>query len=523
MNNLICKKAILCLLDSDSKSADAIANEIGESLTTVDDQLTGLVSDSICEEIRQDEGCQYVIRKDVEAFAKLIQEFLSNPDEYKQETEQFITSEHYHARIDYELVDYVLSRFYLDSLYQAGEDKERIRKILLVSPSSLFFALHEDTESFRESWAHWNRLDSSNKTRDWLVQILCSAFETPLSERLIADGHISPYRILYTKLQIRVAKINIQVGLATVDEKYVEVIGGGSYTFYKIAEGVRPRNGALVSLVDPMGSSDDGIAFSHLGEYQTALGSFNHAFERVKDPSQRAVILNNMGWAFLQLKQYQKAIECFEEGIALDSDDQTPELRENKRIAEEYLAIATDADNLTEPTQMRFIRRTIVPFEETRFYEFKEIKGGNPVERIEENSDEYAVAFLNGQGGRILWGVRNEDRITIGVELDERQRDEIRAKVSNKLGAIRPPISPEHWQLEFHYVYNLKGGDMQGEIVEDLWVIELVVPPPQERDVFYTGGGSLYVKTDGGKKKLIGQEVTKFIRNLLQSETETDI
>ena len=59
-------------------------------------------------------------------------------------------------------------------------------------------------------------------------------------------------------------------------------------------------------------------------------------------------------------------------------------------------------------------------------------------------------------------------------------------------------------------------------MVEDLWVVELVVPPPQERNVFYTGGGSLYVKTDGGKKKLIGPEVTEFIRNFLQSETETD-
>ena len=69
MNNLIRKKVILCLLDSDPKSADAIANEIDESLATVDDQLTGLVSDSICEEIKQVEGCQYAIRKDVGAFA----------------------------------------------------------------------------------------------------------------------------------------------------------------------------------------------------------------------------------------------------------------------------------------------------------------------------------------------------------------------------------------------------------------------------------------------------------------------
>ena len=40
MNNLIRKKVILCLLDSGPKSADEIAGEVGESLATVEDELT---------------------------------------------------------------------------------------------------------------------------------------------------------------------------------------------------------------------------------------------------------------------------------------------------------------------------------------------------------------------------------------------------------------------------------------------------------------------------------------------------
>ncbi len=516
MNNLISKKVILCLLDSEPKSAGTIANELDESFATVEDQLTGLVSDSICEEIRQDEGCQYAVRKDIGAFAQLVEEFLSNPEEHNPVTEQFISSKYYLTRIDYELVDYVLIRFHLGSVYGTDEDKEVLRKILLSSPSALFFALHEDTESFRESWAHWNRLNLSAAASNRLIQILGASFTTPLLERLMAD--VKVYNSLYSKLQIRVAKIGFQVGLATVDDRYLEVMGERSYTFSRVAEDLRP--GQWVSHTDPMGISDDGVAFLHLGEFQTALECFNQALDKVQDSSQKAIILNNKGWAFLRFKQYQKAIECFEEGIALDSGDEIPMLRQNKQLAEGYLAIATDADNLTEPTRIRFVQNMPIPFEETLFYEFKGIRGGNPVDRIEENSDEYAVAFLNRRGRRIFWGVRNEDRITIGVELDERQRDEIRVRVSNKLGAIEPPISPEHWHLEFHNVYNSHGSDIQGEIVEDLWVIELVVPRAQERNVFYTGGGSLYVKTDGGKKKLIGPEVTEFIRNFLQSETE---
>ena len=78
MNNLIRKKIILCLLDSDPKSADEIANEIGEPLEIVDNQLTRLVSENICEEVSQDDGNQYAVRKDIEPFAQLVKEFLCN-------------------------------------------------------------------------------------------------------------------------------------------------------------------------------------------------------------------------------------------------------------------------------------------------------------------------------------------------------------------------------------------------------------------------------------------------------------
>ena len=163
-----------------------IADEIGESLATVAKQLTGLVSGNICEEVSQDEIGQYVIRTDIETFAQLVKVFRSNnEEEYDQEIEQFITSEYYHTRIDDQLVDYVLRRFHLDSVYQTDEEKEGIRRILLASPSALLFALHGGTEKFRESRSSRNQLDSSKATRNWFTDILRSEFETPLLESLL--------------------------------------------------------------------------------------------------------------------------------------------------------------------------------------------------------------------------------------------------------------------------------------------------------------------------------------------------
>ena len=515
MNNLIRKKVILCLLDSDPKSANEIAGEIGELLATVEDQLTALVSENICEAVSQDEISQHVVRKDVETFAQLVKVFLSDKEEHNQETEQFITSNYYLTRIDYELVNYVINRFRLDLVYQTDENKEGLRRILLASPSALIFALHGDTAKFRESRSSWNQLDSSDETRDWFTQILCLQFQTPLLEKLIADVSVPAYGILYAKLQLQVAKINIQVGLATPHGKYVEAIGGGLSVLGRAMEELRA--GQLVSAVDPMDFSNDGLAFMHLGEFETALEQFDKILNAVTDPIQKAFVLNNKGVVFLKFGQYQRAIECFEEGIAFDSGGEIPLLRENKQMAEEYLARATDADNLAEPTQIHFVQGQPVPFEETLFYEFKEIKGGKPARSITNDSNEYAVAFLNREGGRIFWGVRDSDRVTIGVTLNERERNETRTKVSEKLGAIQPSISVEDWQLEFHNVY-----DSQGEIVEDLWVIELVIPPLQERDVFYTGSSDLFVKTEGGRQKLRGQQITEFIRRHLQNDTETD-
>ena len=513
MNNVLRKKVILCLLDSDPKSADEIAGEIDESLTTVADPLTALVSESICEKVSPNEISQYVVRKDIETFAQLVKEFLANSEEHKQEITQFITAEHYFSVIDNQLVDHVLNRFYLDSAYQTN-DRERIRRILLASPSALNFALHIDTTSFHESWTSLNQLNPSDETRNWSIQILCSTFETRLLEKLVAD--VKVYSSLYAKLQIKAAKIRIQVGLATPHEKYVEAGRGLSYAFYKTEEGLQP--GQWVSVVNPIDYSDDGLAWLHLEEFQAALECFDEALKAVPDSIQKAIVLNNKGLAFLRLKQYNKAIECFDEGMALDPGDEIRELSENKQIAADYLAVATDADKLAEPTQIRFVQRQPVPFEETLFYEFKEIEeGSNPVPPITKHSNEYAVAFLNREGGRIFWGIRDSDRITIGVILNERKRNETRRKVSEKLGAIQPSISPEDWQLEFHNVYNLQGG-----IVEDLWVIELVIPPPQKRDVFYTGSSDLFVKTEGGRQKLRGQQITEFILRRLQNDTETE-
>ena len=527
MGPVISKKVVLCLIDCDSKSANEIAGEIGESLALVEDQLTALVSENICEQINQDEIDQYVVKKDIETFAQLVKAFLSDKEKHRVELftnvdekiGQFITSEYYFARIDDQLVNYVLKRIHSDLVCQTEEKQEQIRRILLASPSGLSFILHGDKAIFSEMYSSWKQLDPSEQNREWVTQKLLQKLLTLLFEMLIADVRTSAYVSLYIKLQIKVVKIDSQVVLATPDERYVELIEKDTLGF-AILEGDSPAGlsfGQSIKYVDPMDTCNLGLAFLELGEFQAALKNFDDALNEVQDPSQKAIVLNNKGLTFLRLQQYQKAIECFKEGIAFDAEGEISELRDNKQLADGYLALATDADNLTEPTQIHFIQNQPVPFEETLFYEFKEVKGRNPADSIAKISDEYAVAFLNSEGGRIFWGIRDSNRITVGVTLDDQQRDEVRRKVSEKLWGIRPPISDQDWDIEFHNVYNLRT-----ETVEDLWVVELLISPQQEKDIFYTNSGELFVKTPGGKQKLLGPQVTEFIRSRFQNDTETD-
>ena len=515
MNKSLCKKIILSLLNCVPKSAKDITSEINESLTAIQDNLAQLASENICEEVSANESSQWIIREDIETFAQLAKEFLKNGVLDDEQKSKFVTSKYYLTKINHEFVDFVIQRFHLDLAYQTDDEKEALRRILLASPSALVRVLHADAQIFDKMWSSQNQLDTSDPTRQWFGELLVSQFQTPLLDMLIADMKVPAYGLLYAALGIRVAKIKTHVSLATMGEKYVEAAGGGSFSLVRAMEDIGA--GQFVSADNPMIFSEMGVALMHLGDFQAALEHFDKALNALEDPIDKAIVLNNKGLAFHRLNQYQRAIECYEAGIEFDSDSQLAPLRENKRLAEDRLAKAADLHNFTQPTHARFFQGQTVPFEETRFYEFKEVSSRNPASSIENTADEYAVSILNREGGRLFWGIRDSDRITIGVTLNDQDRNETRSQVSQKLCQIQPPISVKHWQLEFHPVHNL-----QGQSIPNLWVIELAVPPPQERDIFYTGSNELFVKTEGGKKKLKGPEATEFIRRHLQNDTQTD-
>jgi hypothetical protein len=125
------------------------------------------------------------------------------------------------------------------------------------------------------------------------------------------------------------------------------------------------------------------------------------------------------------------------------------------------------------------------------------------------------VAFLNSGGGRIYWGIRDSDRVVVGVRLDHRERDRLRRTVTDQLGNIKPPISPSAYQVNLHQVL-----DDNRQIIEDCFVVEIVVPKPLSNELYCTGSNEVYLKTDSGKKKLSIPEIQdEVLRRKLSPET----
>jgi hypothetical protein len=169
-----------------------------------------------------------------------------------------------------------------------------------------------------------------------------------------------------------------------------------------------------------------------------------------------------------------------------------------------FVRIATGFDDLVAGPIRSLVLGKPMEIEETREYEFKEVKPLSSLSTIADVAEKYAVAFLNSEGGRIFWGVRGTDRIVVGVQLTFDERDRLRQSVTSKLGAIRPAIDPTSFRFELHPIENTEGAT-------DLVVVELVVPRVKVSTPYFAGGVDAFVRLDGVTRKLAGPELSEWI------------
>lgn len=161
--------------------------------------------------------------------------------------------------------------------------------------------------------------------------------------------------------------------------------------------------------------------------------------------------------------------------------------------------------------QISFVQGETFCQEEGDFIEFKNITSRKPVDTIVRHSEEYVTGFLNAQmEGDLYLGINN-DGIIQGVTLNRHERDEIQRNIPIKLRCTVPPIPYEYYIVTVHSVFK-----SEQESVEDLFVVQIHMAKTEEKYLYRTSGGSVYLKKGSSCIKLEFEEVTNIEKRRLQ-------
>lgn len=109
--------------------------------------------------------------------------------------------------------------------------------------------------------------------------------------------------------------------------------------------------------------------------------------------------------------------------------------------------------------------------------------------------------LIVGSGiGNIKWGI-SDGGIVKGVKLTKKDKDTIDRMISERISQMKPYVSTEGIHISFEeIVYDNK-------IVNELYIVEVSVESADSDILFSTSKNEIYIKTDGGKRKLNSFEI----------------
>jgi len=248
-----------------------------------------------------------------------------------------------------------------------------------------------------------------------------------------------------------------------------------------------------VVIIDGFGGALDSIAIDAIFELICSL----------QDRIQFIITLSPLNSDLLDEK-----VNCIYLEFENESQKSLKRLSTNYSFEPKYPVL--DGDEIVVEEFIRYMQGDTVSLEENIETEFKEVKGNNPTSSILSLVDQYVVAFLNvlpKKIGRILWGI-TDSRSIVGVKLTYDDRDKLRREISNKLSQINPHVPHQNYKIKNHNIYN-----SIYEKIEGLFIVEVIVIPTDSQFFYATAKDEVYMKTDGGKKKMKMQELQIEIRD----------
>lgn len=158
------------------------------------------------------------------------------------------------------------------------------------------------------------------------------------------------------------------------------------------------------------------------------------------------------------------------------------------------------------PYRKKMVKDKIVEMEENRIYEFKSVVSKNPAKAISDSAEDYICAYLNSNGGKLFYGIDDNGKVS-GVHLTKEDKDSLRKQISVKIAQIEPHIDPTSVVFYFHDVE-----DHNSIQLEDQYVVEIIVPPSYEKQLYFTGSNKAWIKSDGVKQQLRSTALVDYIK-----------
>lgn len=139
-----------------------------------------------------------------------------------------------------------------------------------------------------------------------------------------------------------------------------------------------------------------------------------------------------------------------------------------------FESLPDELEHTSSLIKYEFVEGEKCSIEEDLTHEFKEVKGCNPTKSIQNQVDEYILAFLNSSGGSIFFGIC-DDGIVKSLNLDSRIKDNINKSINSNISTIEPSIDPTQIDVVFHTVSGAENG----------FVLEVNVPKSNSKGLFF--------------------------------------
>jgi len=301
------EKVLLSLLDLGQKDVEFLAREIKEPIVHLREVMQELLREAIVvaeagphPRWRHD---RYSLRPDFEVFLFLARQFLEGPHRFR-----FLGSKFAGQMLEAGLPSYIERRF---GLNVSEQERTGFHRLLSVSPSALQFILSLPNEAYLHAGRNLEARPTPSQEREKWQAFYLSRLYADVLLRLLADAENPNFSALLGSKGVKTFLYRISAKAAT-PRALLFSLQADSYIPKPESPMVRPQS--------PDASLENGLAFLHMQEYDSALDLFEAALKEMKDPDQLALAWDGKGLCLLHQKRYALAIDCFNESLRYDSN-----------------------------------------------------------------------------------------------------------------------------------------------------------------------------------------------------------